>query len=1252
MLKNLFLLLFILICTNLRATYLEEAWEALENNNRAGARTLLNEAIEKNENKTEATILLVLLNTLEEKKENFDLFQEVYHDIENPDPYLFSLWFDHAITDKYSKKDSERLKFLEKIASDQRLNSAIRSSAHYILSFHYVNAFKMKEANKHWQQCGSIKGWQFVGPFDNSSGSGFDKPYKPILEPKPDAKFISKNHAEIQWITPSHPQPDPWVSPIYHLSGNPAIVYTQTFVHSPEEQEVIFALGFTGNLKVWLNDQLVMAEEQELRTDMDIFKRKARLHKGENRILIQMGFTAESSYPNFMLRLLDASGEVIPGLSGSTEYKPYSKGKPSDIGEEIPHFADGFFKQKIEAEPKNLLNYLLLSKVYFRSKWHNQAIDILKKAEAIAPKNMIIQNELLLNYKELSDRTQLFKQLENMRRLDGDLLLFATYDFEQNLKSEKLTEAEENLAQIEKFVKKGTETYVEYYIKLLAHKQEYQQLIELIDFAYQKYPENITFLELKFLLMKNLQKSSDQAVGVLEKYLNSNYNASISNMLLEEYEKTGNKSKLEKRLIKLREAFPEEPQFINALSNFYFQTKKYAKALEQIQTGLQNAPYNTKYWESLSYIQEGLGNQTEAINAIEKALTYNPNLFSARERLRSLQNKEPILSYLKNENAYQEVSSALAKTSEADDNYEFIFDDRSYIIFPQGASMEYNSVAIKMLTEAGVDNYKESSIGYSSNRQSLTIETAEVIKKNGEKVQAERNRNELVFPSLEVGDAIFIEYRMENYTGGKLSKEFTREHIFNSFVPTNRSRFRLFTSADNSLLIEKVNFEKEPKEYIVDDFKCYEWEIENPEKCKEESYMPSLYEVGMGLHISSMDSWRTISEWYRDLALPMAKVDYNLEQVYNEIFEGKSFKDDYEKAEAIYDYISENIRYSSVSFRQSNFVPQKPMVTISTQLGDCKDVSTLYHTLAKKAGIDTHLVLVSTRDNGENRLKVPSIGFNHCIVRIDIDDKKIFQELTDNKLPFGSMPDIIVNAQALVIPNSATDEEGENLINIPNEKLVQDQLNRKSTVTINEAEEVHINTHLQIAGDLTSDYRHHLSNKTEEQTKEAVEDIFAKYFEGNFQLESYEFIELEGRGEEFGLKGEFLVENEVKSIGGLKAFQPPLFEEIFTLDPFPDEERVHPLLYWSYESENVYETETVVELPENAVLIELPQSFELSESFIQYSLNVEKLSDTSLKITRKVNIDNQAFAPEMYETFRETIKKIVKAEDIYVAYKL
>src|ERR1044072_5778066 len=112
-----------------------------------------------------------------------------------------------------------------------------------------------------------------------------------------------------------------------------------------------------------------------------------------------------------------------------------------------------------------------------------------------------------------------------------------------------------------------------------------------------------------------------------------------------------------------------------------------------------------------------------------------------------------------------------------------------------------------------------------------------------------------------------------------------------------------------------------------------------------------------------------------------------------------------------------NFNYSSVSFRQSGHIPQKPAKTITTKLGDCKDFSALYVTLAKMAGLKANLVLCLTSDNGTKAMLLPNKDFNHCIVKVMIDGKEQFLELTDKYLPYKALPTTLVEATVLEIPS-------------------------------------------------------------------------------------------------------------------------------------------------------------------------------------------------------------------------------------------
>lgn len=820
----------------------------------------------------------------------------------------------------------------------------------------------------------------------------------------------------------------------------------------------------------------------------------------------------------------------------------------------------------------------------------------------------------------------------------------------ENEGNKDYAKCEKNLEQLKECQGADSEDYYTYYLKWLNAKKEYQQLIAVAEEAYDKYPENIDFLSYKFNILNSVKEQPKEAIALLENYLASTYNYTIYQGLKKEYTKQKNTKKVEEILLKLHEMYPAHLEYIDNLLGHYYRKENYKKALAYVNLGIKNAPYRNSFWSDRAYINEGLNDRKTAIRDFQRAITYNQNAFDSREKLREFEGKPALNTLIQDKDRVATIKKRLEQNIDSDENFEYLFYDKSIVLYPEGAFTKYLSASWQILSEAGIDKWKEASIGYNSNREALVIEKAEVYKKNGEKIRAERNQNEFVFTSLEIGDIIHVEYRINHYKFGNLAKEFWTKHAFNDFVPMEESRYRIFASKDYPLHFEGTNLAQKPSKKEVDDFVCYEWLVENPAKCKDENYMPTLSEAGMTLSVSSINSWDRIANWYRDLALPQAREDHNLEATYKEIFAGKNLNTDMEKAKAIYEYIANNINYSSVSFRQSNYVPQKPMVTISSKLGDCKDVSTLYHTLAQKAGLSTNLVLVNTRDNGEKAISLPSIEFNHCIIKIDLPEGPLFQELTNSDLPFGAMPNTINNAQALVIPNKASSTGPAQLINIPYTPLIKSSLQRtlKASVT---GEDLAIATNLEVVGNSVSSYRGYFSDLTKEQTKENVSKAVGQYFESDIDITKHQFSNLDNLGKELSFETDFVIKNAVLSIGGIKAIKPPFMEKIFSIDPFDKEERSHPFLYWKYEDNDAYDIDILLELPAGSKVIELPEDFAVKTNIIDYQLSVKEESEGKIRIKRTAKLNRQVVSAADYTAFRASIEQILKAEDFYVAFK-
>ena len=159
------------------------------------------------------------------------------------------------------------------------------AAANYNEKMHYLFSGEFEKARSFNDAMGNIKDWQFAGPFENLSQSGFYKDYGPLEHPEPTAVFKSMSNADVKWFTPEIESKDGWTPIVYQFNKSTALVYAQSFVTSPQDQTVYCNIGCAGSVKVWINDELVIAESKERSTELDNYSVKYDLKKGVNRVL-------------------------------------------------------------------------------------------------------------------------------------------------------------------------------------------------------------------------------------------------------------------------------------------------------------------------------------------------------------------------------------------------------------------------------------------------------------------------------------------------------------------------------------------------------------------------------------------------------------------------------------------------------------------------------------------------------------------------------------------------------------------------------------------------------------------------------------------------------------------------------------------------------------------------------------------------------------------------------------------------------
>ena len=1225
---------------------LKKGWEAFNSNKRAEAREFFTKASTTEDTKAEANLALALVWWSEDKNDKgFKAFTDFFNASPDPYPYIYALWNSPVVFDGDTKKKEEKLKFLKKLTDDSRTNGTIHAMAHAMIGKHYESVGEFKKAGSEYEQIGSIDNWQILGTFDNSSGSGFNKDFGALSHPKPDAVFKNKVDADVKWFIPPHERSDRWFDFDFYFGINNSIMYAQTFLKSDADKEVYFRSGTSGSLKIWLNDKLVSNISEERNCDMDIYINNAKLNKGYNRILVQIG-ESETGRANFLLRATDKDGNPIKGLSSGTKYQDYARATDYKV-DTLTLFAESFFESKVKAEPENLLNYLLLADVNLRNDKVYEARKALKKAQELAPQSTFVGMRLIEAYNRDNDVTDLTKEYEKIKTNDPDCPYAMKGLIDEARQKENYDEEEKLLDKYK--ANYGEDEYTDLLaLNISASRNKYDEVVTASRKLYEKYPDSYELMNLAYTIERNTSKDLVKADEILKGFLKNNYSDKVMTTLASNYFDLSNKKEAYDIYNQRIENYPYSIGYYADLSEIYFAAQEYENALKWAKKALEFAPYIGAYWNKVGSIYQAMNKKEEAEDAFRKAIYYTPTNYEARKQLRKLEGKKDLFENFEKTNAYELFKNAPKAEDYPDDNSIVLLNETQRVVYPEGAAEERSEVLVKIFNQNGIDTWKEYSIGYNRYRQRLIIDKAEVLKKDGNKVQAEKNEGFLVFTNLESGDAVHVSYRLEIYNTGKLARHFWEQFNFNYDYPVKISRYSLLLPANEQFKSQVLHADIIPAVKDVEDMKLYVWQYKDQPALKPEPYMPALVDVGAILDISTIPDWQYVSNWYSDLSTNLAKTDFEIKETVAGLFKDRKNLSELQKAKIIYNFIEENVTYSNVPFMHGPIIPQKASRTLSTKLGDCKDVSTLFVAMCKEAGLKANLILVDTRDNGEQHLNLPSIDFNHCVAELHTGGKKYYIELTDQKLSFSSIPTIDLNSNILSIPR-AGDTAATQLSKFNSKNRPLNGILRETEVKFDNNDLIFSRKNIK-TGMFASQMRNDYDNRGKDKQEKQITQAIAGDYTTPTKLLSLTFKDLKTLSDTFVYDYSFDIKNQLTEVVGIKIFRLPWSEGVRSLDFLSLETRNYPFLVWAYNAAESSKEIMNIEIPKGKVLAEQPKSVTLTCSVADYSLTYTS-TPGKLKAIREMKYKKDVVPIADYAQFREFFNKVAEADSKQIGFR-
>jgi tetratricopeptide (TPR) repeat protein len=877
------------------------------------------------------------------------------------------------------------------------------------------------------------------------------------------------------------------------------------------------------------------------------------------------------------------------------------------------------------------------------------AYDVIEELEKNYPNSSLIKTCLIEYFTSKNDSPKVAELLKNMELLDS------SYYFSVALKaadSEWIKTT--SLAELEKYRENAKKLesqilYSLYDFLISARNSKLDKMISTIDEILLN-SNNSEFYAVKLApLYETLEKDKAKTIKILEDLIDKKDNFSALVKIIGYYKDANRKDDIKKIFTERLSHYP----YFTGVATDYIGTlideKNYPEALKQIDKALSLFPYSYSLLEKKGLVYNYMANVKEAEKYYRLSLSHNAQNSTLRNKLYDITKTPDEIESINEKDKYKLIKDRRNSKLKSDYGVITLLDQYIVNILPEGGKKSKVAFIYEIISENGIEELKE----YNLNTNYLTLQKSEIVKQNNTIVPAEEGDGKLVFKDLQVGDVIYIEYESYENSYGRFYKEFNLDCYFNSSYPSVESLFAVICPSNKTYNSIIHNGDITPIVKKINNKTATIWKRTNvPSIPLKEDFSKNYEDLTNNIYISSIKSWSEISNWYSDLVKKQLKPDKILKNTFTEIFpNGLENSNDESKAAKIYAYIENNIKYSSLDFRQSGYVPQTPSKTITTKLGDCKDMSTLFVALSELAGLKSNLVLVSTNDNSDNSLSLPSKDFNHCIVKTTLNNKDYFLELTDKYLPFKSLPVSLYQANALVISFDKSENQNSKLIKIPFDNVIKNEVNTKSIVTVSDTEIKITSDHI-IQGSTKPYYNELFSTATTDDVrKEDLEGIFNSRLKKTVTMPSNKLIRNEPYGEDIEFETQLVVNERIKNVGNLKIIEIPFIDKVYTRDIIAKESRNYDIKYINYENILNYSSEVILNIPEGKKFTEIPENKEFSFKNHNFKIVFEIIKPNSLKVTRKVLTAWDNIETKDYVDFKKYVEDVLEVEEQVVGFK-
>src|SRR5580692_5435502 len=361
-----------------------------------------------------------------------------------------------------------------------------------------------------------------------------------------------------------------------------------------------------------------------------------------------------------------------------------------------------------------------------------------------------------------------------------------------------------------------------------------------------------------------------------------------------------------------------------------------------------------------------------------------------------------------------------------------------------GTGRKEVTARIRVQSEAGVQQWGQLQEGYNSANERVEIPYVRVLKEDGTVVKAGDDAVQDLSAPIEREAPVYTDYRQKHITVPGLRPGEVLEYDMVTVIHTPLAAGQFWADYDfdktSIQLDEELDVDvpadrplklknkagMDPKISEENGRRIYHWasthlereddqKDKDKDKDKDKKKKKKADDDRPDVQLTTFVSWEQIGRWYaaleKDRRAPSPEVRAKADEL------TKGLNTQLDKVEGLYDFVSKNFRYVSLSLGLGRYQPHAAGDVLHDQYGDCKDKHTLLASLLEAEGLHASSVLINSSRKLDPDVPSPS-QFDHVITMLPMTTptQEVWMDTTAEVAPFRLLAFSLRNKLALVIP--------------------------------------------------------------------------------------------------------------------------------------------------------------------------------------------------------------------------------------------